>query len=377
MIFKHLASIAHWIEVKMKITDKMKQDWNRRAAGNARFWVDTVHFENDEVFDRSGTSDAHKFIKILSPYMEADWRVLEVGCGIGRMMKPMAGHFKEVCGVDVSSEMISQGAKYLENFQNVSFFENNGVDLKIFKPGRFDLVYSCIAFQHMSRGVFNGYMFEINRVLRPGGFLEFQAYVGSRRDPPLEDTLTVRIYEESELLEMIKSHGFALVDRHAEPAKDGGPENWIFLVKKTADDKWISDLQCSEEECENTPPVLEGQLALQLAKGYIEQGNIPEAEKALRHLLDYDKNNVEAWFELAILHANANRGKDAVDTLKRMLDANPSFYQGYISLAELFLKMGLHGELDALLQKLRRSQSEISETLNAIERLLCSTATKS
>lgn len=361
----------------MKITDKMKQDWNRRAAGNARFWVDTVHFANDEVFDRSGTSDAHKFIDLLRPHMETGWRVLEVGCGIGRMMKPMAAHFREVWGVDVSSEMVSRGAEYLKGLQNVFFFENSGVDLKIFEQGRFDLVYSCIAFQHMSRGVFDRYLFEINRVLRPGGFLEFQLYVGPRRDAPLEDTLTVRIYEEAEVQGIIEGHGFVLLDRRGEPSVEGEPENSIFLARKTADERGVGSPQGLEEECENTPPLLEGQLALQLAKGCIEEGNPLEAEKVLRHLLDYDKNNLEGWFELAILHAAANRGGDAVETLKRMLAANPSCYPGYISLAELYMKMGLQGEVESLLQELRRNQAEITETLSAVERLLCSTAIKS
>lgn len=358
----------------MNIVEKMKEDWNRRAARNARFWVDTEHFANEEVFDRAGSDDVRKFMRILSPHMDPAWRVLEIGCGIGRMMKPMAAYFQEVCGVDVSSEMIAQGRNRLQDTPNVAFFENNGIDLMLFAPAQFDLVYSCITFQHMPGEVFNTYLSEIHRVLKPLGFLEFQVYVGSYRDVPFEDTLTVRIYEEGELLEKVKHHGFMLVDHSAEDTKQGGPASWIVLARKTDKDEWSGDLHLSERKCENTLSVLEDQLSLQLAKRYLEEGNIQECEKLLRQLIEHNKADLEAWFELAILLVNADRGKDAVETLKRMLDANPTFYSGYYSLAELSLKMGLREETTRLVQQLRHHQAEIAETLNAIEKLISSPA---
>ncbi|MDP9115563.1 MAG: class I SAM-dependent methyltransferase, partial [Acidobacteriota bacterium] len=40
-------------------------------------------------------------------------RALEIGCGSGRLMRPMSRHFLEIHGVDVSSEFIQQARESL------------------------------------------------------------------------------------------------------------------------------------------------------------------------------------------------------------------------------------------------------------------------
>ena len=43
------------------------------------------------------------------------WRALEIGCGPGRLMKPMSRHFGEIHGVDVSDEMIARARQNLRD----------------------------------------------------------------------------------------------------------------------------------------------------------------------------------------------------------------------------------------------------------------------
>ena len=145
----------------------MKQDWDRRAKHHSRFWIATQDYQDEEVFARSGQATAEAILAVLQPYRQPSWSVLDIGCGIGRVLRPLAPHFGHLDGVDVSAEMIRQSKIWLRDLPNVDTFETSGVDLHVFASDHFDLVYSYIAFQHMPRPVFERYLGEINRVLGP------------------------------------------------------------------------------------------------------------------------------------------------------------------------------------------------------------------
>ena len=116
----------------MNITAKMKRDWNHRAKHDARYWVATEHFQNDKEFSQSGDDTAKAILSLLAPYSDPSWSVLDIGCGIGRVLKPLACHFKHLVGIDVSGEMISQSKNWLTGIDNVETLETSGVDLQPF-----------------------------------------------------------------------------------------------------------------------------------------------------------------------------------------------------------------------------------------------------
>jgi SAM-dependent methyltransferase len=102
-------------------------------------------------------------------------RVLEIGCGAGRVTRALAGVFGEVVGVDISGEMVgrrpncapgpSQRAGSPEQWQ------------RPVPPRRpeFDFAFSSIVFQHIpSYEVIRSYVMEVHRVLRPGALFKFQ-----------------------------------------------------------------------------------------------------------------------------------------------------------------------------------------------------------
>lgn len=103
-------------------------------------------------------------------------RLLEIGCGVGRMTRHFAGRFAHVTAVDVSGEMIRKARELNGHLPNVRFEETSGTDLRAFPDASFDAVLSYIVFQHIpSRQIIYGYVDEALRVLRPEGSFFFQA----------------------------------------------------------------------------------------------------------------------------------------------------------------------------------------------------------
>jgi SAM-dependent methyltransferase len=115
---------------------------------------------------------------------------LDFGCGIGRVTRPLAGHFARVTGADISPTMIEAAreyeAKQPREGGEIEYIINAGTSLAS-DDGSFDLVYSSITLQHVPPAATIGYLKEFVRVLKPGGVAVFQ--LPARRRPSLKTRL--------------------------------------------------------------------------------------------------------------------------------------------------------------------------------------------
>ncbi len=98
-------------------------------------------------------------------------RALDFGCGVGRVTRELARHFKSVVGVDVAPSMIR---KARELSADVEYVLNERDDLSFVPSGSVDLVYSVIVLQHIGRPYVDRYLAEFVRVLSPKGLAIFQ-----------------------------------------------------------------------------------------------------------------------------------------------------------------------------------------------------------
>lgn len=108
---------------------------------------------------------------------------LEIGCGIGRLLVPLAGRLHSIVGVDVSPRMIEACTERVAGLANVRVLETDGRDLRAIASRSLDLVYSVDAFPYLvlsGRALVATHLQEIARVLRPGGQLVIFNYAYGR-----------------------------------------------------------------------------------------------------------------------------------------------------------------------------------------------------
>ena len=130
-----------------------------------------------------------------------NWRALEIGCGSGRLMRPMSRHFLEIHGVDVAGDAIRQARENLQDLAHAHPREIHGTSLEDFAEQSFDFVYSFALFPYIpSRELVIAFLREIHRVLRPGGLarLQFNGSAGTG-------------FSSHELLEFAQSHDFQVL----------------------------------------------------------------------------------------------------------------------------------------------------------------------
>ena len=159
----------------------MKHDWDDRARQDAKWFINTLRFQqSEEEFDQTGAFEVSRLVltdlPLLTGYREPKGlRVLEIGCGAGRMTKHLATVFGEVVGVDVSGAMIEQARQRMTAANNVTLYETNGLDFSVFPDQHFDLILSAYVFQHVpSAEVIQSNLEDAWRVLMPGGVFRFQ-----------------------------------------------------------------------------------------------------------------------------------------------------------------------------------------------------------
>jgi methylase of polypeptide subunit release factors len=122
---------------KAQQLEKMQRDWDARARENALYYVATGNAEwSDEEFYASGEQAIAEDIltdmtNICQGKDPKAMRVLEIGCGAGRLTRALANVFGEVHAVDVSGEMIARAQKALAGHPNAHVYQNNGCDLTV------------------------------------------------------------------------------------------------------------------------------------------------------------------------------------------------------------------------------------------------------
>ena len=185
--FKYFDShIFHDLLISKKegktVEEWMKTDWDVRAEKNAMYYIHSIN-ENEENFWKSGFDDRDNILgmhneiysKIIKSKNPKNMEILEIGCGIGRILIPMGKIFGKVIGIDISKKMIELGDKYIQQTSNCKVFENNGSDLSMFSDNTFDFCYSFIVFQHIpDKEIIKKYIREISRVLKPNCIFRFQ-----------------------------------------------------------------------------------------------------------------------------------------------------------------------------------------------------------
>ena len=214
---------------------KMRQDWDQRAKENARYYVNTATMEwTDAEFFASGERTVAEeiltdIVNVCQGKPQREMRVLEIGCGAGRVTRALANLFGEVHGVDVSGEMIRQAKRALEDRPNAFVYQNNGQDLAVVPPLDFDFAFSSIVFQHIpSREIIENYVREVHRLLRPGALFKFQVQGDSTLETKPDDTWLGVPFSERQAVDMAYRCGFDPRYRHGA----GGQYFWLWFFKK-------------------------------------------------------------------------------------------------------------------------------------------------
>ena len=135
------------------------------SAANREFFD---AYAKDYGYDTRSTLAARLKYELVRRYVKSDSRVLDVGCGNGIHLIPLAPHCGSMTGVDVSEKMLAEADAKIRQagLSNITLRKEGAAGLSD-ESGSFDLVYAfsiLLLVPDTARAIS-----ECARVLKPGG----------------------------------------------------------------------------------------------------------------------------------------------------------------------------------------------------------------
>lgn len=162
---------------------------------------------------------------------EMDGRVLEIGCGIGRLLKP---HW---FGIDISQRMINIAKN---NKPICNYMVNDGRTIP-HEDEYFDHVYCVLVFQHIPFEGVESYIKEAARVLKPNGTFRFQYIEGD------EDAEFTKHHDPKKVKKALKDAGFTIIFEE----KGYGNDSWTWVHAKKAENEASEEVDLEKKGKKN------------------------------------------------------------------------------------------------------------------------------
>ncbi|HEY1793766.1 MAG TPA: methyltransferase domain-containing protein [Opitutaceae bacterium] len=151
-----------------------KRVWDRQAAEYDVASLAVGGFIGEDTLERRAEATIETLRAIVG--IRPNDVILEIGCGIARVGKPLSHLCLHWVGADISGEMLKHARRRLEGCGNTTLVELATVGLQELPSDSFDLVYCTIVFMHLFEWDRYRYVQEAFRVLTPGGRAYFDNF---------------------------------------------------------------------------------------------------------------------------------------------------------------------------------------------------------
>lgn len=367
----------------MKLQDKMKRDWDRRASVDAHYWVAATQEADLDSYERSAQNDTEALIEGLKPHLEGlgaggkGRSILDLGCGIGRMTSLLTPHFERVVGVDVSEVMIERARALHEapaesEQAPLSFLVNSGTDLGALSGGSFEVVCSYSVLAHLPADVVAAYFLEVSRVLERGGLFRYQFWVTDQPEgalhPSDDNSLNIHVYDEAHFQRLHDEAGLEVIARdeidYLDPILNLRPV-WVTARKVGAPaeavvtiDREVSD-ELSEDELR-----MEYELMLYLSIKHLEREEVVQAEEVLQRATHLAPVWPEAYLQWVEVRLQQDDLSGVTILLEELLKHIPDHIQARLFLAQIAIASEQVAEADAQMNALTPLLLKTPESLS-------------
>jgi SAM-dependent methyltransferase len=159
------------------------QAWDRFAEMDPYTYILTSLKRADpqEFWESGYRTVREELLPVLRTFRVSRNSCLELGCGLGRLVFPLASHFQKMIGVDISSGMIQRACRFAKynRIDNVAFSIISGPENLLqaveTHQQKIDFIYSLLVFQHIADlAMIDGYLQAIGILLHEQGIAYVQ-----------------------------------------------------------------------------------------------------------------------------------------------------------------------------------------------------------
>ncbi|MEM9531833.1 MAG: class I SAM-dependent methyltransferase [Pseudomonadota bacterium] len=148
--------------------------WNTQASTDSGALAAVDGSASEDIVRITGRWTAAQVRSALA--LRSDHRVLELGCGVGRIGRELVDHVGGWHGVDISSNMLEVAGDRLGDASNVSLSQLSRTSLDMLGDDSFERVYSVAVLCHMDKEDLFIYLEELRRVMTRGALAYLETW---------------------------------------------------------------------------------------------------------------------------------------------------------------------------------------------------------
>ncbi len=148
--------------------------WNTQASTDSGALAAVDGSASEAIVRLTGRWTANQVQAALD--LDRSHRILELGCGVGRIGRQLVDHVASWHGVDISSNMLSVAAERLKDLQGVSFSQLQRTSLDMLEDNSFERAYTVAVLCHMDKEDLFLYLRELKRVMTNGALAYLETW---------------------------------------------------------------------------------------------------------------------------------------------------------------------------------------------------------
>ncbi|MHC4262870.1 MAG: class I SAM-dependent methyltransferase [Planctomycetota bacterium] len=153
------------------------RNWTERSYAERRdhYVASLPPGSGPAAWDRQARIDVQTLFWGLDPGRTADWHVLELGCGVGRLAAPILERAASYTGFDIATGMVEEARRRLESDPRARFFLGDGLRVpEEATDRRYELALSHAVLIHCPLDVIASMLASAWELLTGGGELRVQ-----------------------------------------------------------------------------------------------------------------------------------------------------------------------------------------------------------
>ena len=148
--------------------------WNHQAATPEGALAGVDGSASEETVRMTGRWAARQVSRALG--LDGSQRVLELGCGVGRIGRELVDNCRAWHGVDISQSMLSVAAERLAGAESAEFSLLKQTSLDMIADESLDAAYSVAVLCHIDKEDLYLYLEELNRCVADGGLIYVETW---------------------------------------------------------------------------------------------------------------------------------------------------------------------------------------------------------